>query len=125
MKRINLANQSDAISYLSSNSNYTTIYCTDETNWLLAKTLKACLVELPTFIRLHRQYAVNPRYIVKVRLIAPKTAEVLVGTTWLPVSRRLFREVDQKMGLTQPGPSRGRWHYMDIKHDQPIRGNRF
>jgi hypothetical protein len=124
MKRINLTSQSDAISYLSSSSNYTTIYCADQTNWLLAKTLKACLAELPGFIRIHRQYAVNLRYITKVRLVAPKTAEVLIGNVWLPVSRRLFRDVDQKLGITQPNASRGRWHYMELLPDQPVRAER-
>lgn len=110
MKRINLLDQANTITHLTSNNNYTTVHLSDSTTWLLAKTLKACLLELKDFVRIHRQFAVNPAYVTATRLLAPKLAEIAIGDTWMPVSRRLFADVDQKLGLASV--SRGRWHYV-------------
>ena len=72
MKRINLIDQASTITHLTSSNNYTTVHLADSTTWLLAKTLKSCLTELPGFVRIHRQFAVNPQFVTATRLLAPK-----------------------------------------------------
>ena len=92
MRKVKLFEESANISYLEGNGNYTTVHFTNAPRLLVAKTLSLCMIELPHFARIHKRHAVNPMYIVDTRFNDVKTADVLVGTVWLAVSRRRLHD---------------------------------
>jgi two-component system LytT family response regulator len=97
MRRVKLFEESIHISYLEGNGNYTLVHFIDGSALLLAKTLSLCMNELPQFARIHKRHAVNPQHILDLKVNSPKTAEVLVGSVWLAISRRRLPEVLERL----------------------------
>ncbi len=88
------------ITHLQSAANYTFVYFVDQPRLLLSSTLSSCQGKLPGFIRIHRKYAINPVFAgdIQLRLGQP---QIVLHTHWLPVSRRLLKDVRQS--LAKPG----------------------
>lgn len=99
MRRVRLFEESGNISYLEGNGNYTIVHFTNAPRLLVAKTLSLCMAELPHFARIHKRHAVNPIHILDTRTNGIKTADVLVGTAWLAVSRRRLQSVVKLLRL--------------------------
>lgn len=87
-----IANQvnkiSDSVLFLAGDGNYTHIHFLVKPAALYATTLSAFEKEMPSFVRIHKSYLINPAYITDCRSNGIKSIEVLIGRRWLPVSRR-------------------------------------
>lgn len=82
-------NQHSNIKYLQSDSNYTTIYFTDNSKRMICKTLKKLQEALAQdgFIRVHHSYLVNFDFVEKV----VEKGLLLKCKTMIPISRKLSR----------------------------------
>jgi DNA-binding LytR/AlgR family response regulator len=103
MYRIALIDLCTQITYLSGEQNYTRVHFMQGKDLLLSRTLSACADELPTFIRIHKKYLVNPQCIRQVLTADPKKASLLLDTVELPISRRRVKEVLEKVWLFSVG----------------------
>ncbi|WP_097126984.1 LytR/AlgR family response regulator transcription factor [Spirosoma fluviale] len=77
--------------FLEGSANYTWLVWTDDCRLLLPYTMKTVLASLPAaqFIRLHRRYAVNQRFIDQSQSLSDiGRVRLTTGDVCLPVSRR-------------------------------------
>ncbi|MVM28523.1 response regulator receiver protein [Spirosoma sp. HMF4905] len=81
--------------YLEGEINYTWLHWTDGRRLLMPYTLKRLASKLPPawFLRLHRHYMVNLRFIEKVELKSNKPEVHLLTGVYLPISRRRWVEL--------------------------------
>ena|GEM_PF-5596726 len=93
MKRTTLHEHIDAVLYLAGTAGYTTIYFTDREPRLYAYPLIRFVAVMPTLIRTHRTYLVNPDHLEAFHHQGVLEAFVLIGETKLPVSRRRVKAV--------------------------------
>jgi DNA-binding LytR/AlgR family response regulator len=93
MYRIRLIDRIDSITFLTGEANYTRIHFLRDKDLILCKTLSQCVAQLPGFLRIHKQYAINPRFLTGIVTTGPRTAHTLVAGNRLPISRRRLREV--------------------------------
>lgn len=98
------------ILYLAGDGNYTHVYFVDAPKQLYAKTLAYFALHLPTFVRIHKSYLVNPDYVVGYQTDSNRGATLQVGNEWLRVSKRKIKIVAP---LFKPkGPKKGEWQYV-------------
>ncbi|QKZ11322.1 LytTR family DNA-binding domain-containing protein [Spirosoma sp. KUDC1026] len=92
-----LIDQADRIALLTGDVNYTFIHFVDAPQLVICKTLKECTEQLQNFIRIHKRYAINPKYIEKVIVADQEKASVYIGGKSVPISRRRTKEVMMKL----------------------------
>lgn len=80
----------DRITHLVGEGSYTFIHYLDAKPLLIARPMQTCVEALPSLIRIHKRFAVNPQFL---RAVDSHYAEVLVIDKRLPISRRRFKEV--------------------------------
>lgn len=97
--RVNLQKQTNSILYLSGKGNYTNVHFNGKKTELYSLTLARFCEDLPDFIRIHKAYLVNPRYIQAYQFYPISQARVQVGDMWLPISRRRIQEVRTQLNL--------------------------
>ncbi|GAB3756852.1 LytR/AlgR family response regulator transcription factor [Spirosoma pomorum] len=97
--RVNLQKRANSILYLSGKGNYTNVHFDGKKTELYSLTLARFCEDLPGFIRIHKAYLVNPQYIQAYIFYPITQARVLVGDTWLPISRRRIQEVRTQLTL--------------------------
>jgi hypothetical protein len=93
MKRTTLHEHIDAVLYLAGTAGYTTVHFTDQKPRLYAYPLIRFVAIMPTLIRTHRTYLVNPHHVAAFHHQGVLEAFVLIGETKLPVSRRRAKAV--------------------------------
>ena len=83
----------DDIRYIKADDNYTRIYTLDK-NYILTSTLKSVENKMPNsvFIRIHRSYIVNIKFIEKI-----KENTLFIGEHSLPISRRYQDDLFQRI----------------------------
>ncbi|AUD02902.1 LytTR family DNA-binding domain-containing protein [Spirosoma pollinicola] len=92
MKRV-LLPVSSFVTHLSGEGNYTFCHLIDGKKLLISKTLAICLDVYPSFIRIHRTYAINPDFLDSYRRPSSDVGEVHLAGVWLPVGRRRLSSV--------------------------------
>ncbi|QKZ14326.1 LytTR family DNA-binding domain-containing protein [Spirosoma sp. KUDC1026] len=97
MHHIRLIDLIDRIIYLSGEANYTRVHFLQDKDLIVCKTLSQCVDQLPGFIRLHKQHAINPRFLKRVTIVDSKSAHVLIGDKQLPISRRRLKDVMEQI----------------------------
>lgn len=103
-RQVRLVLLKDVILYVKAQENYVRIYYLDSGNvkdYTIRSTMRAItpLMEHYGFFRCHRSYFVNPAHIVALRRDRDDvfTAELDVPGTALPISRRVYQELTQKL----------------------------
>ena len=84
------------ITHLQAEANYTFVYFVDQPRQLLSRTLSVCQDSLPGFIRIHRKYLINADF-ASTHPIQLGSAQLVVHTHCLPISRRLLKAVRQAL----------------------------
>jgi len=86
--------------YLQADSNYCNVFTNDGKRIMVTKTLNELekLLDLETFIRIHRSYTVNINYIKKISTEDGAYDVVLQNGNKLPVSRRKKDSLFEKLG---------------------------
>ena len=103
-RQVRLVLLKDVILYVKAQENYVRIYYLDSGNvkdYTIRSTMRAItpLMEHYGFFRSHRSYFVNPAHIVALRRDRDDvfSAELDVPGTALPISRRVYQELTQKL----------------------------
>lgn len=103
-RQVRLVLLKDVILYVKAQENYVRIYYLDSGNvkdYTIRSTMRAItpLMEHFGFFRCHRSYFVNPAHIVALRRDRDDvfSAELDVPGTALPISRRVYQELTQKL----------------------------
>lgn len=103
-RQVRLVLLKDVILYVKAQENYVRIYYLDSGNvkdYTIRSTMRAItpLMEHYGFFRCHRSYFVNPAHIVALRRDRDDafSAELDVPGTVLPISRRVYQELTQKL----------------------------
>ena len=108
MKRINAAQlqhnfDPSQVLYLVGDINYSTVYLLNGKSILTSRTLKWYSDRWPLFIRTHKGYLVNPKYIHSCRIVSSINAHLTMQNgARLPIGRRRIWEVVQKLGIVLP-----------------------
>ena len=103
-RQVRLVLLKDAILYVKAQENYVRIFYLDNGNvkdYAMRSTMRAIspLLEHYGFIRCHRSYFVNPSHIVALRRDRDDafSAELDVPGAVLPISKRVYHEIAQKL----------------------------
>lgn len=103
-RQVRLVLLKDIILYVKAQENYVRIYYLDSGNvkdYTIRSTMRAItpLMDHYGFFRCHRSYFVNPAHIVALRRDRDDafSAELDVPGTTLPISRRVYQELTQKL----------------------------
>lgn len=103
-RQVRLVLLKDVILYVKAQENYVRIYYLDSGNvkdYTIRSTMRAItpLMEHYGFFRCHRSYFVNPAHIVALRRDRDDafSAELDVPDTALPISRRVYQDLTQKL----------------------------
>ncbi|WP_234734558.1 LytR/AlgR family response regulator transcription factor [Tellurirhabdus bombi] len=96
----------ESVTHLTGEGNYAWLHYSDGRKHITAQTLKHLESVLPEYIRIHKSFLVNPAYIRKVKPF-PHTLSgvvILVNGTELPVSRRRWPQVEDRLSRIRKGP---------------------
>lgn len=108
IKRGELSQHKHRITHLESEANYTFVHFVDQPRLLFSSTISSFHYILPTFLRIHRKYAINPDFAFRIQTKLGKPC-VLLHTHCLPISRRLLKDVryvlaNPSLVKAQPNP---------------------
>ncbi|PRY40819.1 LytTr DNA-binding domain-containing protein [Spirosoma oryzae] len=93
-----LTTKLDKIQHLLGDGNYTQIIYTDLSVDIFALTVRVCVERQPALLRIHKRYAVNPKYVIRFNRISRIEATVTLSNGLvLPVARRRIEQVRQQL----------------------------
>lgn len=93
-----LTTKVDQILYLLGDGNYTQIIYTDLTLDIFSLTIRVCVERQPALLRIHKQYAVNPKHVIRFNRMSKQDATVTLSNGLaLPVARRRIEQVRQQL----------------------------
>ncbi|GAB2600441.1 LytTR family transcriptional regulator DNA-binding domain-containing protein [Spirosoma areae] len=93
---------SSDIRYLAGYGNYTWVYLANGRRGLSSQCLSRFALLLPGFIRIHKQYLINPAHMLTLQRTGPYSAVVLMrDRTTFPVSRRRIETVQGVLQLSR------------------------
>jgi len=86
----------EEVMLLATEENYTRIYLSDRTHYIVRSTLAGALKKLPldVFIRVHRSYAASIFYVDTV-----ERDHLTIGGTTIPIARQYYKSVIDQLTI--------------------------